>query len=170
MIDEKTILAKRAKELARVNKPEDRGEYLSIILFTLANEEFGIEDRIVKEVIPLKDLTPLPGVPAFVAGIINVRGNIISILDLKRFFDMPDPVMTDLTRVIILKNEEMELGIIAEKVVGTGRAYLNEMQKTLPTLKGIREDYLKGITNNRVVILDYEKLLNDERIVINEKF
>jgi purine-binding chemotaxis protein CheW len=167
--DDKTLLQKRAKELAKVVVIEKQEEYLEYIKFGLANELFGIEKEYVKEVFPLKELTELPCVPNFVIGIINVRGKIISVIDLKRFFELPETGISDFNRVIILKENQLEFGILADRIYGVTRTYHDEMQKTLPTLKGIREEFLKGITNDRIVILDYKKLMNDNKLIVNEQ-
>ena len=167
--DEKRILEKRAEELAKVFEVEDRGEFIEIIKFALADEMFGVEKEYAKEVLPLKDLTPLPCVPNFVLGIINIRGKILSVIDLKKIFEIPDTEITDLSRVIILKDGEIEFGILADNLLNVEKIYYRDIQKTLPTLKGIREEYLKGITNDRVVLLDYKKIINDEKIIVNEK-
>ena len=135
----------------------------------MAYERYGIESTYVSEVYPLKDLTPLPCTPAFVLGIINVRGQIISVLDLKKFFDLPEKGLTDLNKVIILRNEEMEFGILADVILGVVNVPLSYLQPTLPTLTGIREEYLKGITGERLVILDAGKLLSSRKIVVHEE-
>lgn len=168
-IDGKTILQKRAKELSTALSKETRGEYFEYIEFMLADELYGIEKEFIKEVFPLKDLTPLPCVPDFIIGIINVRGKILSVIDLKKFFDLPDSGKNELNSVIILQNNELEFCILADKVLGVGKAYLNEVQKSLPTLKGIREDFLRGITPGRIILLDHNKILNDNQLVINEQ-
>src|SRR5450631_2119917 len=86
--DEKQgILRKRAKALARqLEQDHDAGTGLDILEFLLSYETYAIEMCWVAETYPLKDLTPLPCTPAFVAGIINVRGRILSVIDIRRFF------------------------------------------------------------------------------------
>jgi len=169
IIDTKSILKLRAKELAKSLPSETRGEYFEYIQFGLASELFGIEKKFIKEVFPLKDLTPLPCVPAFVIGIINVRGKIISVIDLKKLYDLPDAGITELNRVIILQHNQLEFGILADRILGVEKAYLDELKKSLPTLTEMREDFLRGITPERVVVLDHEKLMNDNRLIVNEQ-
>ena len=134
--------------------------------FKLAHERYALELMHICEVYPLKELTPLPGTPDFVLGIINVRGRILSIIDIKRFFDLPGKGLTDLNQVIILQSEEMEFGILADEIVGTRSIPASSIQTSLPTLTGIRAEYLKGVTGDRVVILDGEKILSDEKMVV----
>ncbi|MBI3995192.1 MAG: purine-binding chemotaxis protein CheW [Nitrospirae bacterium] len=169
------ILKVRAKALAREPEAERPAEAdLDVVEFLLAHEKYGIESAFVREVHPLKDLTPLPGAPPFVLGIINVRGRILSVIDIKKFFDLPEKGLSDLNKVIVLhsdkpapsKVEGMEFGVLADGILGVRTIPVDELQPSLPTLTGIREEYLKGVTPERVVILDAEKLLSDPRMIV----
>jgi purine-binding chemotaxis protein CheW len=169
--DEKQgILRKRAKSLARqLEQDQCAGTNLDILEFLLTYETYAIEMRWVAETYPLKDLTPLPCTPPFVAGIINVRGRILSVIDIRKFFDLPEKGLTDLNKVIIVGNGEMEFGILADEILGTRSIQLSEIQAPLPTLTGIREEYLKGVTRERMAILDGAKLLADRNLIVHEE-
>ncbi len=111
------VLRKRARLLARVmQQPDANQEFLEIIEFRLAAETYGIEAAFVREVYPLKEFTPLPGVPPFVLGIANVRGQILSIIDLKSFFDLPHKGLGQLNKLIILRDGQMEFGVLADDI------------------------------------------------------
>ena len=168
--EKKGILRKRAKVLAKELEPEqDAGAILDILEFRLNYETYAIELRWVAETYPLKELTPLPCIPPFVAGIINVRGRILSVIDIRKFFDLPEKGLTDLNKVIIVHDGEMEFGILAVEILGTRSIPLAEMQPPLPTLTGIREEYLKGLTRERTAILDVKRLLGDKNLIVNEE-
>lgn len=111
------ILESRARALAQVAADENDMETAEVVLFRLAHEIYGIETANVREVYPLKDLTPLPCVPDFVAGIVNVRGQVLSVIDLKRFFELPQQGMTDLNKVIVLADNVMEFGVLADAII-----------------------------------------------------
>jgi purine-binding chemotaxis protein CheW len=165
----KEILRTRAKALAKEENEKDvGGGHIEIVEFLLASESYGIESSYVQEVHPLRELTPLPGTRPFVLGIINVRGRIVSILDIKRFFELPEQGLTDLNKVLILHGHNMEFGLLADALVGVRKIPTSELQASLPTLTGIREEYLKGVTKERVVILDAEKLLADKKIIVHD--
>jgi len=168
--EKKKILKARTKALAQEPKgKEGTAEYIEVVEFLLAYERYGIESSYVREVYPLTELTPLPCTPPFVLGIINVRGQILSVIDIKKFFDLPEKGLTNLNKAIILHNDNMELGILADVILGVRSIPHDEIQPSLPTLTGIREEYLKGVTRWRVVILDAEKLLSDKKIVVHEE-
>ena len=164
------ILRERAQSLAREPEKARAGdEHIEVVEFVLAHEKYAIETRYVREVEPLDNLTPLPCVPAFVLGIVNVRGEILSVIDLKKFFELPQKGLTDLNKVIVLEAERMLFGILADAVLGVRRVPVDEIQPSLPTLTGVREAYLKGVTAERMVILDADKLVADERIIVLEQ-
>ncbi|OGU69835.1 MAG: chemotaxis protein [Ignavibacteria bacterium RIFCSPLOWO2_02_FULL_55_14] len=164
-----SILKARARALAK--EPEQAvaaRSFIEITEFRLASETYGIESSFVREVYPLKDFTPLPGVPPFVLGIVNVHGQILSVVDLKKFFNLPDKGLGELNKVIILHNGRMEFGILADAVLGTQSVPLDAIQAPPVTVTGIGAEYLKGVTGERVILLDAQKILDDKKIIVNE--
>lgn len=168
---EKTrILQERARTLARVSRADEGAAgRLEILEFLLAHEKYAVETSHVREVYPLKELTPIPGTPPFVLGIINVRSQILSILDVKKLFDLPEKGVTDLNKVIILKSDAMEFGIAADVILGVRTIPLAEVQPPLPMLTGIRGDYVKGVTKERLVVLDAGKILSAGELIVQDE-
>ena len=168
--DSKEILRARARALARPpERKADAGAMLDLLEFRLAQECYAIENRYVQEVCPLKDLTPLPCTPPFVRGIINVRGRILPVLDLKRFFDLPEQGITDMHRVILVQGHDLELGLLADVVVGVRTLRADSLESSLPTLTGIRGDYLKGVSVERLIVLDLGRILADPKILVQDE-
>ncbi|MHB8581280.1 MAG: chemotaxis protein CheW [Ignavibacteriaceae bacterium] len=164
------ILKDRAKKFAKESSSKVKeAEDIEIIQFTLAYELYGIETLYVQEVFPLKRLTPLPSTPAFLLGITNVRGKILPVIDIKKFFNLPDKGLTDLNKLIILYSDGFEFAILADLIIGAVNIDLTKLQPALPTLTGIRADFLKGVTNDGIIILDGEKISRDKRIIINDE-
>jgi purine-binding chemotaxis protein CheW len=164
------VLKARARALAR--EPEVTAaaqDQIGVVEFLLAHETYALESAFVREVYPLRDLTALPGTPEFVVGIVNVRGQIVAIIDLRRLFGLPTKGLTDLNKVIVLHNQDKELGLLADAVVGVRRIPLQEIQAPLPTLTGIHAEYLRGVTRDRTVILDGGRILLDPRITVREE-
>jgi len=168
--DKRTILRERAKALARSTEPDTAArDPLEVLEFLLAYERYAIESSYVREVYPLKDLTPVPCTPPFLLGVINVRGQILSVMDLKKFFDLPEKGLTDLNKVILVQSGPMQLGILADVVLGIRLLSPDGMQPSLPTLTGIRAEYLRGVTQDRLVVLDAGKILADPAMVVQEE-
>ena len=164
------VLKARAKKLAQEpDAPEEDDQRMEVVEFLLTREKYAIESAYIREVYPLKELTPLPCTPAFALGIINVRGELLSVVDLKRFLDVPEKGLTNQSKVIIIQNDEMEFGILADVILGMRSIPPDEIQPSLPTLTGIRAEYLKGVTSERLVILDAAKILADKGIIVHEE-
>lgn len=168
--EEQRILRQRAQVLARQSHPgEGAGESLECLEFLLASETYALEIAWIAGTCPLKEITPLPGTPPFVAGIINVRGRILSVIDIRQFFDVPARGLTDLNKVVILRDTDMEFGILADDIIGTRSIPLKEIQPPPATLTGIRGEYLKGVTRERTAILDGRRLLADRDLVVEDE-
>jgi purine-binding chemotaxis protein CheW len=164
------ILRTRAEALARPPaQAAAAATLLEVLEFRLAQERYALETRHVREVYPLKDLMPLPCTPPFVLGIVNVRGRIVPVVDLKKFFDLPDYGMTDLHRIILVESHDLELGLLADAAVGVRSIPADSLQSSLPTLTGIRREYLKGVTAERLVVLDVARILADPKIIVHEE-
>ena len=167
--ERRSILKARARALAHEpQRVAAAQEFLEIIEFRLATETYGIEAAFVRDVLPLKDFTPLPGAPSFVLGVINARGEIISVVDLKKFFNLPQNGMGQLNKVVILRNEQMEFGILADDILGVRSIALETIQASPPTVTGIGASYVRGVTAERVIVLDGEKILGDEQIIVHQ--
>jgi purine-binding chemotaxis protein CheW len=163
------LLRERASLLAREPAAEETGERFEVVEFLLGRERYGIETSYIREVCPLREVTPLPGTPPFVLGIMNLRGEILSVLDIRTFFGLGRPAGSPLDKVIVLRGAAMEFGILADEVIGVRTVPALEVQGSLATLTGIRADYLKGVTGDHLVLLDAGKLLSDRRIVVHEE-
>ena len=164
------ILRERARMLAIEATTEDAGdERIEIVEFMLSGEWYGIESHYIREVYPLKEFTSVPCTPAFVLGVINIRGQVVSIVDIGRFFELPRQGVTELNRVIVLNSGALEFGILADDILGMRRVSMQDVQESLPTLTGIRAEYLKGVTPDRVTVLDAGKILADKKLIVHEE-
>ncbi len=163
----KKILKERAIALAREAKMETAGSAIDVLEFDLAYERYGFELAYIREVCPLAELTPLPGTPDFVLGIVNVRGRIVSVIDIRKFFDLPDKGLSDLNKVVILTSDTREFGVLTDRVICTRSLLTATLQESLPTLTDVRSQYFKGVTGERLIVLDAGKILRDEKLVVN---
>jgi purine-binding chemotaxis protein CheW len=168
--DNERILRARAQALSRPPQQSPvPSTMLDLLEFRLASERYALETRHVQDVHPLRELTPLPCTPPFVLGIVNVRGRILPVLDLKKFFDLPERGLTDLHRIILVRGNDLELGLLADVIVGVRSVAADSLQPSLPTLTGIRADYLKGLGEQHLVVLDLDRILSDPKIIVHEE-
>lgn len=159
------ILRKRSAALAAVAAPETIVEPVEIIEFLLAEERYGVDTTLVREVCPLLELTPVPCTPPYVLGIIDVRGEFISVVDIKKFFDLADQGLSDLNKVIVLAVDGMAFGILADTIVAVRTIDRALLQAPLTASRG---EYLLGLTDEHVAIVDARKLLADRSLIVNE--
>lgn len=155
------LLAREPKQLVSI------GDALEVVVFRLAEEVYALESTCVGEVFPLRNLVPVPGTPSFVAGIVNLRGQILSVLDLRVFFDLPrqDPE----GMVLLLRSEEMELGVLADALLGVRTLLREEIRPAPPSMPGPRSAYLKGVLGEDLILLDGRALLRDRSLVVEEE-
>lgn len=167
---EQAVLRKRAAELAQRPAAEDHsGASLECLEFILSGENYAIELSFIAETLPLVEFTPLFCTPPFVLGIANMRGRIISIIDLRRFFELPTIGLSDLNRVIVVGYGDMEFGVLADSIVGMRSLKPQEILPSPDAFTGLREEYLAGVTANRCALLDMRKIMSDPRIVVHEE-
>jgi purine-binding chemotaxis protein CheW len=166
----RAILKARARNLAQELPQAKRDDQeLEVVLFKLAHETYGFESRYIREVYPLRDFSPIPCTPPFVLGLVNVRGQLLSIVDLKKFFGLASKELDSHNQVIILHNQTMEFCVLADSLLGVHPVARQTLQPSLPTLTGMRNEFLLGITPERVILLDAEKLLSSRDIIVYEE-
>jgi len=163
------ILRKRALAAAIPPAGPDDADRLELLIFLLAGETYGIETRHVGEVCHLKDLTAIPCTPTYVAGVMNLRGRILAVVDLSKLFELPARGLTELNRVIVLGVGDEELGLLADSIEGVRQVDSSDLQESLPTLTGIRERFLKGVAGQGLAVLDGGRLLADDGLRVNEQ-
>ena len=170
LADPDALLRERARALSSVPEPAPAEDALARLLeFRLAHERYAVETAHLREVVILRALTLLPCVPRFIRGIISVRGRITPVIDLKRFFDLPEPGITDLHHVVLIEAGGQEIGLLADAISGVRVVQRAALQASLPTLTGIGADYLLGATSDGMVVLDAVRILEDPRIVVDEE-
>jgi len=130
-----------------------------VLVFQLGDERYGVSVDIVTGVRPAENITRVPGVPTFYRGVINVRGQIMSVLDLRQFFGLSGVENIMPKELILVEIPNLSLALVAD--------HIEEVQM-IPrtTVEMIDMTYAKGVTSERLVILDTDYLLTDERLII----
>lgn len=164
------LLDERARALARPSRVEGpTGKQLEILTFGLASERYGIETPYVREVVRLTDLTPVPGAPEFAPGVTNLRGEILAVIDLRKLFGIPTKGLTDLTRLLVLGLERAEFGLLADQAEEVMLLSAGEIREPPASVAGIGREYLRGITNAALIVLDASVLLRDKRLFVDQR-
>jgi purine-binding chemotaxis protein CheW len=135
------------------------------IRFNIGNEEYGLEIRKVKEVIRYKEFTRLPKTPAFVKGIINLRGDVIPVIDLREKFGLEQDDYTEMTRVIVVEVEEKSIGMVVDSVSHVIRISENAIEPPPPLIGGLSDKYVKGVSTseeNLIILLNIDLILSED--------
>ena len=142
---------------------------MQVLVFRLADELYGLETAHVREVVPLRNLVPVPCTPPFVLGLINLRGQILSVVDLRRIFGIPAGTIEGNNPVIVVHREGIEFGLLAESVLGIRSLPLETLQADLPTLGGVGAEFLRGVTAEGLILLDGLKLIGSAHLLVQEE-
>jgi purine-binding chemotaxis protein CheW len=154
------------------------GEELKVILFTLADEHYGVEVDKVRTIERMMPLTRVPKTPPFVKGVINLRGVVIPVIDLRGRFNLPESDYTDNTRIIIVAvkdaSKQMEVGLIVDSANDVIDIDSDRIEEPPEVVGGIRAKYLRGIAKLKddrlLVLINLEEVLNKGEIVQLEQF
>ena len=133
-----------------------------VLVFSLGGENYAIEIAQTREVIRPIQITRVPNTPEFITGIMNLRGEVISIIDIRYFFDLEQKEKTKNIRIIITDVIGEPLGIIVDKVLDTTDIEIDSIQPPLATLKGSLAEYTKGqikMGKNILILLDLAKIM-----------
>lgn len=140
-----------------------KGKYLT---FSLGNEFYGIEIKYVTEIIGLQPITEIPELPGYIKGIINLRGKIIPVMDVRLRFQKPFREYNDRTCVIVIDIQNIAIGLIVDRVAEVMNISDGEIS-SVPNISKGGNRYIKGIgkVGNEVkLILDSDRLLNDTEV------
>lgn len=183
------IWARRAAELARAPVEEDESEQVKLMLIRLGREIYGFDARYVFSVRPAELITCVPRVPDWVTGVVNLRGRIFSVVDLRRFFDLPPAEANDdetepggsVSHLVVVETPDMEIALLADEVLTVESLPTSQMQDVTGTVRGLRPEYVQGViarqgedtdageSSSMVVVLDLLALLADERLIVHEE-
>lgn len=167
--DKRKILRKRADSLAKEFKEESAGQYYPILKFHIANETYAVETPYVNEVHVVRDITVLPCTPAFISGIVNIRGQLITIINMKELLGIGQKGITNFNKAILLKSGPRQMGILSDEIIGLENIPAGEVPRAVSSLSGINAEYCRGVTGEGFIILDAEKILSDKRIIVHEE-
>lgn len=164
------VLEERARLLARPSAPAaPPGEEISVVKFGLGEESYAIEAGFVREAVKFTDFTPVPGAPDFLIGVMNLRGGILPVIDLKLFFGVAPKGLTDLSRILVLGRHGPEIGILADAAYEIAGVRVAQLREPATPVAGIGRKYLRGVTGAALVVIDGAALLGDERLYLNDR-
>lgn len=143
-----------------VNDPQ-----LQWVTFRLGDETYGINVMQVQEVLRLTEIAPVPGAPDYVLGIINLRGNVVTVIDARRRFGLPDASPDEASRIVIIENGSYVIGMLVDSVAEVVNLHASEIESAPNVGSEESARYIQGVhtTGEKLLILvDLNKLLTPE--------
>jgi purine-binding chemotaxis protein CheW len=164
------LLKARAQKLSRVtdNTGGDTEQKVSMVGFYLAPEQYCFEADFLKEVLMLKDLTSIPGVPPFIQGIINIRGQVMSLMSLRKFLELKETGIPEQNKIMIVAHKGLEIGILVDRINGIFPVATSGIDPAPVHLSGQGSEFVKGITREGIIVLDCAALLESKKILIQD--
>ncbi|CCQ94363.1 Chemotaxis protein CheW [[Clostridium] ultunense Esp] len=136
------------------------------VVFNLGAEEFGIDIMNVKEIVPYQESVNVPNAPDFIEGIINYRGNVIPIINLKKRFKLGDSEVTKDTRIIVINLEDKEIGFVVDEASQTLRLDDEQIDPTPDIISEVDRRFITGVgkvgEDRLLILLDLHKILTDK--------
>ena len=127
---------------------------VQVVAFKLRKEEYGFNILNVKEIKGLTDITRVPFASDFIKGVINLRGSVLPVIDLKKRLGLQDMEYTDDTRIVVVREDDLEVGMIVDAVTG------------VITLNGEHIDAAKGVDNENSRFITGVGKVEEERLII----
>jgi len=149
-------------------------EEMKVIVFTLAHEEYGIEVDKVRTIERMVPITRVPKTPVFVKGVINLRGIVLPVIDLRGRFGLPETELTENSRIIIVAANDLEVGFIVDSANDVMDVMSDAIENPPEVLGGIKAKYLSGVAkigeNRLLILLNLVEVLSRNEIIQLEQF
>ncbi|BDQ32568.1 chemotaxis protein CheW [Pseudodesulfovibrio portus] len=150
-----------------VEESEIDQELTQLVTFSIGEEEFGVNILQVQEIIRTMEITNVPRAPEFVEGVINLRGKVIPIVDMRRRFGLASKEHDKYTRIIVIENEMIIVGFVVDSVSEVLRIPASSVQPPPPVVAGMDADYIHGVGklgDRLLILLDLDSLLDNEEM------
>ena len=153
---------------ATMNSHSVSDEVIQWVTFKLDEEIYGINVMQVQEVLRLPEIAPVPGAPSYVMGIINLRGNVVTVIDTRKRFGLPHIEPDDATRIVITEVDNQVIGILVDSVAEVVNLRSSEIETT-PNLGEDNESsrYIQGVHSKNeeiLILIDVNKLLSESEL------
>jgi purine-binding chemotaxis protein CheW len=144
---------------------DSNDEVLQWVTYKLEDETYGINVMQVQEVLRYTEIAPVPGAPSYVLGIINLRGNVVTVIDTRARFGLMSAEVTDNSRIVIIEAEKQVIGILVDSVAEV--VYLRSSEIDSAPNIGTEESakFIQGVSNREgelLILVDLNKLLSDD--------
>ena len=170
---EQSLMRERTTSLME-SENQDLSGYTQLVVIRIAQEYFGVDLELIQECVDFRGLTSIPGCPEFVAGVINVRGEALPIVDIRATLDVPSEESASPHKAIVVQFENIFVGIVAEEIIESVFLQASDMVSGALTGSVKEEGYIRGIAqfhNQKTLkVLDLQKLLMSGELTVDQTF
>ncbi|MDC0335530.1 chemotaxis protein CheW [Pseudodesulfovibrio sp.] len=155
------------EDIVDVEEVETDQELIQLVTFSIGEEEFGVNILQVQEIIRTMEITKVPRAPYFVEGVINLRGKVIPIVDMRSRFGLEGKEHDKYTRIIVVEFEMIIVGFVVDSVSEVLRMPASQVQPPPPVIAGLDSEYIDGVgklEDRLLILLDLDQLLDNEEI------
>ena len=148
-----------------LNQKKQDDQLLQLVTFSIGEEEFGVNILKVQEIIRTMEITKVPRAPDFVEGVINLRGKVIPIIDLRRRFGLAPRGHDKNTRIIVIEINNIIVGFVVDAVSEVLRIPASTVEPPPPVVAGVESDYVSGVgklQDRLLIMLDLVRRLSSE--------
>ncbi|MEG1609993.1 MAG: chemotaxis protein CheW [Bilophila sp.] len=145
----------------------DDSNLIQLVTFKIADEEFGVDILKVQEIIRMMPITKVPNAPAFVEGVINLRGKVIPVIDMRKRFGMKSCAHDSQTRIKVMDLQGQVVGFVVDAVSEVLRIKESTVEPPPPVVAGIGSEYMRGVgklEDRLLILLDLDKLLSENEL------
>lgn len=146
-------------------KQQLSGEVVQVVSFRLGSEEYGVDISQVQEIIRMVEITHVPRAPHFMEGVINLRGQLIPIIDLRTRFSMPRAGHTKSTRIVVTEIGSKKVGIVVDSVSEVLNLPIEQVEEAPDMIAGVGTEYIQGvgkISNRLIILLDLTMVMTGD--------
>lgn len=143
------------------------GHLIQLVTFKLGEEEFGVDILKVQEIIRMMPITKVPNSPSFVEGVINLRGKVIPVIDMRKRFGMSTSAHSSQTRIEVMDLQGQIVGFVVDAVSEVLRISESTIEPPPPVVAGIGSEYMRGVgklEDRLLILLDLDKLLSEAEL------
>lgn len=162
----KNILRLRATKNAQVRVVQEESNGISYLAFIVVKQMYAIEKKWVKMVVNIGPFTEIPGTPPFLKGVVNVRGTIYSAINISNFLNQKDSGLSELNKLIIISNGDLEYGIAADEIIGFNESSISLKSSVPDNYSELYKEFVEGICKTGALILNGKALTESKLIII----
>jgi len=154
-------------------KSQDKAQEIQLVIFKIGPEEFAVNIQQVREIVRLIPITPIPRSSEFIEGVVNLRGQVLIVMDLAKRLGLASTAHTEKTRIVVVEVDESSVGMIVDDVTEVLRLGTDKIVKTIDLAEtDITKKYITGIgklKDRLLILIDLSAVLSTEELEHAEK-